>query len=453
MNKLNLIIFWLLLSPFAWGTDFYVLKQLSAKTRNVCLHAYGLDMNAEDFLGKLKKKQISEVDKLACLYPIVLERVYDRLEALEDLDPLSPWAAHAYITLAARIYNFNYLADTPNETKRSEIMSVHPDLMIHHRILRQITPYALALVYPTLRITEQNLALEARRSAARAAELTPWSATMREASGTDCYGPQDQLCVELKARALNILRLAVSELEKNENLYGYTAHYSETREASEVKTSPLIRVARDVQNSLSGQSIDYILGVKTSIDWLTIRPDLRDVVHFIEASDTDVNSPSYQFIDLKVRDCKTIHRSLFSLALEDDANSIRSALKSLNPYETILTANPSLANDPIQMIQLFDATDCNDLVSLKNELNFHGILSRFHSYQARLILLSTHDDGAHMHEEIKNQSRRFALLSDIEAVIRKIEQLPLLPSVTGSTSEKVAAAALVNYVKHLVQEE
>ncbi len=186
---------------------------------------------------------------------------------------------------------------------------------------------------------------------------------------------------------------AIQILTKNDNLYNYVTQYSQTREATELRSAPLIRITSDIQKSILGQPVDYILGERTSIDWWSVRADLRDTLDYLAASDQDVHSPANRIINLHTLDCHVVFESLFALALEDKANTVRTALLPFNFLEGVVAHDPTLQTDPLKLQTLLDQQNCSSLQALSEELNLHGLLSRFQAYQTHIILLSSHDDG------------------------------------------------------------
>ena len=428
--------------------EMTVLKQLSDVVSAQCLKHYGINTKAP--VKGLQDAKISEVDKLACAFPYAVQKVEIRLSELEKLDPQSDWGQKAYITLASRVYNFDYLINSPHDEIKTEILALHPDLLVLHRILRQITPYALAFAYPKLSSSNKNFVMTARSAAASTSELTPWSALLRQAKGMDCYGPEREQCLQNKTFALQQLLQAVKLLEKNDNLYNYVAHYSETREATELQSAPLIKIALNLQKSLSGSPIDFILGLRTSIGWGSVRPDLRDTLNYLAAADEDNQTPTNRIINLETLDCHTVFASFIALAAEEDANSVRKAVAPFNLFESLLKSNSSILNDPLKLQPLIEQQSCEQLPALSSELNLHGVLSRFQAYQTHIILLSSHDEGLSS-EAIKNRSRRFALISDVEQVIREVkarEMAVATPSNPSSTAQQ-----LFDYVSNLVKED
>lgn len=439
-----------LISITAGADEMATLGRLSGLVESQCRRFYGIDTNSS--IADLEQKDMSEVDKLACAYPFAFEKVQARLKTLERLDPPSAWGKQAYLTLAARIYNFDYLTDTPHDGVSVEIMGVHPDLLILHRILRQVAPYALAFVYPKLTSSNADLPMAARIAAAGAEELTPWSATLRQANGTDCYGPAQAACLKNKTVALQNLVQAIQILSKNENLNGYVTQYSLTREATELQSAPLIRIALDIHKSISGVPVDYILGQRTAADWWTVRPDLRDTLDYLAASDQDVQTPANRMISLNPLDCHIVYGSLFALASEDPSNTVRQALMSFNPLEAAVRSNAGLKADPLQLQALLDRLDCAQLSRLSIELNLHGLLSRFQAYQTHIILLSSHDDAL-SNATLKAASRRFALMMDIESVIHEVQNKVRSSGVVIKPTSSPVPQQLVDYIQTLIKDD
>lgn len=442
------VCFSLLCGVIASADDMSTLKRLSDVVAVQCGRHYGVHMNEP--IEHLQNKQMSEVDKLACAFPYAFNKIQERLVQIEKLDPASEWGKKAYVTLAARIYNFDYILNTPNEEIKFEIMGLHPDLLVHHRILKQLTPYALALAYPHLTKSNNDLLLTARRAAASASELTPWSALLRQANGTDCYGPQKQNCILNKAKALQQLLQAIKILEKNESMYNYVAGYSKTREVSALRSAPYIRIALDIQKSLTSGGVDYILGQKVANNWWSVRPDLRDTLNYLAASDIDVEASANRLVKTLDLDCKMVFRNLFGLAAEKKMSDIRQALIPFNKFEKILKADPTLLTDAMKLKDLINQQDCGGLEALAKQLNLRGLLSRFQAYQIHKILISKYDERLSM-EELRANSKRFALLTDIEKVIEEVQDKAKASGIIIQPVTSQVPQELVDYTMNIIK--
>lgn len=440
-----------IVSSSAWADEMSTLGRLSDIVESQCRRFY--DIDTRKTIADLQQKRMSEVDKLACAYPFAFHKVQARLKILEQLDPSSQWDREAYVTLAARIYKFNYLVDTPRDGgAKTEISAVHPDLLILHRILRQTTPYALAFAYPRLGKHDADLIGAARAAVAGASELTPWSSSLRLAKGTDCYGPEKDKCMSDRMQALQNLLQAAQLLAKNEVFYKYVTEYSKTAEATELQSVPLIQIVSGLRKSISGDPVEYILGVRTSADWLRIRPDLRDTLDYLAASDSDLESSVGRIINLETLNCKVVYASLFALANEDRSSSVRQALSALNPMEAVVAADPKLRDDGLKMQSLFDKQDCTQLRPLNAELKMHGLLSRFQAYQTHIILLSSHDDAL-SHEALRANSRRYALISDVQSVIREVQAKAQESGLELKSSSSPIPQQLVDYISKILKED
>lgn len=437
------LLFSLLCGVPSAADDMATLKRLSDVVTEQCLRHYSIDTN--DSIAHLQNKRMSEVDKLACAFPYAFNKVNKRLAKLEELDPASAWGPKTYVTLASRIYNFDYLVNVPRGEIKSDIMGLHSDLLTLHRILKQLTPYALSLSYPHLSKSNRDLTLAARIAAASASELTPWSALLRQANGTDCYGPDKEKCNKNKAAAFQQLLQAIQLLSKKEGTFNYIVEYSKTSEASEITSAPLIRIALDIQKSLSGGKAEYILGPKISNKWWTIRPDLRDTLNYLAASDKDIEVKINRLVFIEDFNCSVVFFNLYALANEHESNEVRKALKPFNIFEEAIKADPSLKADALKRQNLIRAQDCAQLEDLEKELNLHGFLSRFQAYQIRKILLSSHDDGLSA-ESLKVHSKRYALLTDIEQVIKEVQGKAKVSGIIIEPITSQVPQQLVDYV-------
>jgi hypothetical protein len=435
----------------AHADEMSTLQRLSDIVETQCRRFYGID--TQSAIEDLQQKKMSEVDKLACAYPFAFHKMQNRLQILEQLDPQSAWGKDAYVTLAARIYRFNLSSDAPRPGGPStEIPAVQPDLLILHRILRQTTPYALAFAYPRLTGRDANLPADARVAAAGASELTPWSATLRIARGNDCYGPKKDECLNNRMAAMQKLLQAIQLFAKNQNFYGYVTEYANTPEATELQSVPYIRIANEIRKSISGDPVDYIMGVRVHADSWSVRPDLRDVLDYLAASDKDLKSPANTTIILKTRDCKIVYASLFALANEEKDNSVRQALSSMNPMEAVVAADPKLYDDGAKTQAMLNKQDCNQLQALSSELNMHGVLSRFQAYQTHLILLNSYDYGL-SNGGLKEGSRRYALISDVQQTIQEVQEKAKAAGLKLKASSSPVPQQLVDYISQILKKD
>lgn len=430
-----------------------------------CKKHYGVQYGTADIYNQIRGMKFGADVKDACLFPVLVKELNGFTEEYLKLKKEDLVNGNAHLTLASRIYEADFLNFVDDDTDENHIYYDLTEIKVHtailYRMIRQTLPDAIKVSNTWFSQNSLEKIRNIRKISGWISEITPWGYFAKLSFYTRCEGVPFQQDCELDKQTIQVaLMKAVQDLRINSNQYDYLKNLRTSFDNMSNDHRMNIRRGLQVIKGLAGEFVPYMIAPTIMAEGKILRPDLFEVVSYLEKSKSDLDqsvTPRLEKIE-KDYNCKTILRSFVSLQKETKF-SLKDEMKHLNPFPFVTEETDNiyepLLKDGITLNDLVDKINCKKirdsyLIPLEDE----GFLTRFMAYQARVMLASTKNMlSADMTEEEKKESVIYTQLDDVLTVVEKMESVESILSTTQVSADVQSASTQLNqYINKLIKE-